>query len=108
MSTLFVGLDVGSTTFHQVLMQPDGVTKATRSFPMSEANLIKAFTGLGGNAHVHLEAGELAPWGRGVIAPLVRPVVISPPPAHAWIGKDPDKRDQLDAATPAHPPRMHR
>jgi hypothetical protein len=28
-------------------MQPDGVTKATRPFPMSEANLIKAFTGLG-------------------------------------------------------------
>jgi len=41
MSTLFVGLDVGSTTFHQVLMQPDGVTKATRPFPMSEANLNK-------------------------------------------------------------------
>ena len=108
MSTLFVGLDVGSTTFHQVLMQPDGVTKATRSFPMSEANLIKAFTGLGGNAHVHLEAGELAPWVRGVIAPLVRRVVISHPPANAWIGKDPNKRDQLDAAKLADLLRMNR
>lgn len=108
MSTLFVGLDVGSTTFHQVLMQPDGTTKATRSFPMSEANLIKAFTGLGGNAHVHLEAGELAPWVRGVIAPLVRRVVISHPPANAWIGKDPNKRDQLDAAKLADLLRMNR
>jgi hypothetical protein len=108
MSTLFVGLDVGSTTFHQVLMQLDGVTKATRSFPMSEANLIKAFTGLGGDAHLHLEAGELAPRVRGVIAPLVRRVVISHPPANAWVGKDPNKRDQLDAAKLADLLRMNR
>ncbi len=75
---------------------------------MSEANLIKAFTGLGGNAHVHLEAGELAPWVRGVIAPLVRRVVISHPPANAWIGKDPNKHDQLDAAKLADLLRMNR
>jgi hypothetical protein len=108
MAKLFVGLDVGSTTFHQVLMHPDGVTKATRSFPMSEANLIKAFTGIGDDTHVHLEAGELAPWVRGVIAPLVRRVVISHPPANAWISKDPNKRDQLDAAKLADLLRMNR
>lgn len=108
MTTIFVGLDIGSTTFHQVLMHPDGATKATRSFPMSEANLIKAFTGLGGDLHVHLEAGELAPWVRGVIAPLVKRVAISHPPTNAWIGKDPNKRDQLDAAKLADLLRMNR
>src|SRR5215216_3092236 len=108
MTTTFVGLDVGSTTFDQVMMRPDGGTIATRSSPMSEANLIKAFTGLGTDTHVHLEAGELAPWVRGVIAPLVRRVVISHPPMNAWIGKDPNKRDQLDAAKLADLLRMNR
>jgi transposase len=108
MTMTFVGLDIGSTTFHQVMMRPDGGTIATRSFPMSEANLITAFTGLGTDTHDHLEAGELAPWVRGVIAPLVRRVVISHPPANAWIGKDPNKRDQLDAAKLADLLRMNR
>lgn len=108
MSTLYIGLDIGSTTFHQVLRQPDGATKATRSFPMSEANLITAFTGLGGDTHVHLEAGELAPWVRSVIAPLVKRVVISHPPTNAWISKDPNKRDQLDATKLADLLRMNR
>lgn len=108
MSTLFIGLDVGSTTFHQVGMQPDGSVKLNRSFPMSEANLIKAFTGLGSDLHVHLEAGELAPWVRSIIAPAVTRVVISHPPANAWIGKDPNKRDQLDATKLADLLRMNR
>jgi transposase len=108
MSTLYIGLDIGSTTFHQVLMQPDGVTKATRSFPMSEAHLMTAFTGLGADTHVHLEAGELAPWVRGVITPLVKRVVISHPPANAWIARDPNKRDHLDAAKLADLLRMNR
>lgn len=108
MSKLFIGLDVGSTTFHQVGMSPDGSVKLSRSFPMSEANLIKAFTGLGADIHVHTEAGELAPWVRGVITPLVARVVISHPPANAWIGKDPNKRDQLDATKLADLLRMNR
>ncbi len=108
MATLFVGLDVGSTTFHQVVMRPDGATTINRSFPMSEANLIKAFSGLKGDIHVHFEAGELAPWVRGIIAPAVTRVVISHPPTNAWIGKDPNKRDQLDAAKLADLLRMNR
>lgn len=108
MSILFIGLDIGSTTFHQVGMQPDGTIKLNRSLPMSEANLIKAFTGLGGDLQVHIEAGELAPWVRSVIAPLVTCVVISHPPANAWIGKDPNKRDQLDATKLADLMRMNR
>lgn len=108
MSKLFIGLDVGSTAFHQVGMQPDGSIKLNRSFAMSEANLIKAFTGLGYDLHVHIEAGELAPWVRSIIAPMVTRVLISHPPANAWISRDPNKRDQLDATKLADLLRMNR
>ena len=49
---------------------------AARRFQMSEANLCTAFTGLGTDVHVHLEAGELASWVRSVIAPLVKRISI--------------------------------
>jgi hypothetical protein len=39
-----------------------------RSFTTSEANLIKAFADQRGEIHVHLEAGELAPWAASIIA----------------------------------------
>jgi hypothetical protein len=43
-----------------------------RSFPTSAANLRSAFANLHGETHVHLEAGELAPWAVAIIAPLVK------------------------------------
>jgi len=68
-----------------------------REFSTSEANLIKAFSDLRGEIHVHLEAGELAPWATSIIRPLVSRVVCSPPQTNAWIAKDADKSDRLDA-----------
>ncbi|MFN7929303.1 MAG: hypothetical protein U0Y68_15430 [Blastocatellia bacterium] len=47
MTTLFLGLDVGSTTFHKVGLQADGSISLNRRFAMSEANLIMAFSDLG-------------------------------------------------------------
>lgn len=108
MTVLYVGLDTGSSTCHQVVMRPDGQITTSRRFPTGEAHLIDAFTGLGGQLHVHLEAGELAPWVRGVIAPLAQRVVISHPPTNAWIAKDPNKRDRVDAAKLADLLRMNR
>lgn len=108
MSTVYVGLDVGSTTFHQTTMHPDGSITSSRRFPMSEANLITAFTGLGRDVHVHLEAGELAPWVRGVISPLTKRVVISHPRSNAWIANDPNKCDRVDATKLADLLRMNR
>lgn len=108
MSTVYVGLDVGSTTFHQITMQPDGSITVSRRFPMSEANLIRAFTGLGQDVHVHMEAGELAPWVRSVISPLVKRVVISHPRSNAWIANDPNKCDRIDATKLADLLRMNR
>jgi transposase len=108
MTTLFLGLDVGSTTFHQVGLHADGSISLNRRFAMSEANLMTAFSDLGKQVQVHLEAGELAPWVRSVIAPLVQKVVISHPQANAWIAHDPNKSDQRDAFKLADLLRMNR
>ena len=97
METVYVGLDLGSSVFHQVAMNQAGVSSVNRDFTTSEANLIKAFSGLHGEIQVHLEAGELAPWASSVIRPLVARVVCSHPQANAWIAKDADKCDRLDA-----------
>jgi hypothetical protein len=97
MNLVYVGVDLGSSTFQQVAMGTDGAIKVNRSFTTSEANLIEAFSDLRGEIQVHLEAGELAPWATSVIRPLVQRVVCSHPQSNAWIAKDADKCDRLDA-----------
>ena len=108
MSRVYVGLDTGLSSFHQLVLQPDGTTISSRRYQMSEANLRTAFTGLGGEVHVHLEAGELAAWVRSVIAPLVTRVVISHPRTNAWITNDPQKGDRMDVFKLADLLRMNR
>ena len=71
MSTVYVGLDLGSSNFQQVVVNQAGITRVNRDFTTSEANLVKAFADQRGEIHVHLEAGELAPWAISVISPLV-------------------------------------
>ena len=63
----------------------------------SEQHLRSAFTGLGGEVRVHMEAGELADWAGSVIGPLVSRVVVSHPRSLARIGKDSVKDDKVDA-----------
>ena len=64
MSISYVGVDLGSSNFHQVAISERGVITLNRELATSEANLVKAFSGMRGEIHVHLEAGELAPWGQ--------------------------------------------
>jgi transposase len=97
MSIVYVGLDLGSSNFQQVAVNEAGVSQLNRDFSTSEANLIKAFADQHGEIHVHLEAGELAPWAASIIRPLVSRVVCSHPQANAWIAKDADKCDRIDA-----------
>lgn len=97
MSIVYVGLDLGSSNFHQVAVNDAGVSKVNREFATSEANLIKAFADQRGEIQVHLEAGELAPWATSIIRPLVSRVVCSHPQTNAWIAKDADKSDRIDA-----------
>jgi len=97
MDKVYVGLDLGSSTFQQAAINQDGVTIMNRSYPTSEANLRSAFANQRGELHVHLEAGELAPWAAAIIAPLAKRVVCSHPKDNAWIAKDGDKCDRVDA-----------
>ena len=97
MNIVYVGVDLGSSNFHQVAVNQAGVSKVNRDFATSEANLIKAFADQRGEIHVHLEAGELAPWAISIIRPLVSRVVCSHPQSNAWIAKDADKSDRIDA-----------
>src|SRR5260370_20652371 len=97
MNTVYVGLDLGSSNFQQVALNHEGVSRMNRDFSTSEANLVKAFSDLKGEIHVHLEAGELAPWAASIIAPLVRRVVCSPPQSNAWISQDAHKCDRIHA-----------
>lgn len=108
MSIVYVGLDLGSSNFQQVALNHDGVSRVNRDFTTSEANLVKAFSDLKGEIHVHLEAGELAPWAAAVIAPLVTRVVCSHPQSNAWIAKDADKCDRIDAYKLAELLRLNR
>jgi hypothetical protein len=97
MSIVYVGLDLGSSNFHQVAVNEAGVSKVNREFATSEANLIKAFSDLRGEIRCICEAGELAPWATSIIRPLVSRVVCSHPQTNAWIAKDADKSDRIDA-----------
>lgn len=97
MSVSYVGVDLGSSTFHQVAINHSGAQTLNRELVTSEANLVKAFSDLHGEIHVHLEAGELAPWASEIIRPLVARVVCSHPQTNAWIARDRDKSDRIDA-----------
>ena len=108
METVYVGLDMGSSSFQQVAIKTDGSIKVNRSFTTSEANLRAAFADQRGEIHVHLEAGELAPWAASIIAPLVKRVVCSHPKDNAWIAKDADKCDRVDAFKLAELLRLNR
>jgi len=108
MSIVYVGLDLGSSNFQQVALNPAGASRVNRDFSTSEANLVKAFSDLKGEIHVHLEAGELAPWAASIIAPLVTRVVCSHPQSNAWIAKDADKCDRIDAYKLAELLRLNR
>ena len=97
MDKVYVGLDLGSSSFQQATINHEGAKLMNRSFPTSEANLRTAFAKVPGEIHVHLEAGELAPWAAAIIAPVVKRVVCSHPKDNAWIAKDGDKCDRVDA-----------
>jgi len=97
MNQVYVGLDLGSSSFQQAALNHEGVVIMNRSYSTSEANLRTAFADLKGELQVHLEAGELAPWAASIIAPLVKRVVCSHPRDNAWIAKDGDKCDRVDA-----------
>jgi transposase len=108
MCKLYVGLDLGSRHIEQVAMDYDGNVTTRRRFQTSENHLRQAFEDLKGEIHVHLEAGELAAWTREVIKPYVKSVTVGHARDNAWIAKDPNKCDKVDAFKLADLLRMRR
>ena len=97
MSTIFVGLDLGSSRCQQTVLNSDGSLRFSRSVPTGEQQLRSAFAALGADVRVHLEAGELADWTRSILTPLVSEIVVSHPRTLSWIAKDSNKTDSIDA-----------
>ena len=95
--SIYVGLDLGSSRCHQTVVNHDGVLLSLRVIPTSEQYLRRAFSALGDHVRVHLEAGELADWVSSLIKPMVAEVVVSHSRTLAWIGKDSQKDDAVDA-----------
>ena len=108
MGKLYVGLDLGSRHVEQVVMRLNGKVIQQRRFATSEIKLRQAFEDLTGEVHVHMEAGELAAWVREVIKPYARSITVSHARDNAWIAKDPNKRDRIDAFKLADLLRMNR
>lgn len=106
--SIYVGLDLGSSHCHQTVINADGSLQMSRSIPTSEQQLRLAFSSLGDNVRVHLESGELADWVSSVIKPLVAEVVVSHSRTLAWIGKDSQKDDAIDARKLAELLRLNR
>lgn len=108
LTTIFVGLDLGSSRCHQTVINSDGSLVRSRSIPTSEQHLRNAFADLGNDVYVHAEASELADWSRSIIRPLVSRFVISHPRSLAWIAKDSVKDDAVDARKLAELLRLNR
>jgi transposase len=101
MSTLYCGLDAGSTSSHLAALNEDGEELENIGFATGEQTLLDAFSVLGDRSlKVHLEASELAEWLRGVMQEKidrVEKVAVSHPQSMRWISHDPQKGDPLDA-----------
>lgn len=108
MSTVYVGLDVGSSRCHAVGVNSDGVRIFDRGFRTGEEPLIAVFAEIPGEIQVHVEAGSMAGWIRRVLKPRVARVWVGHPQSSAWIAKDPLKNDRLDAFKLAEILRMGR
>jgi transposase len=89
-------------------MRLNGTLISKRRFATSESNLRAAFAELSGEIHVHLEAGELAAWTREVVKPYAKSITVSHARDNAWIAKDPNKDDSVDAFKLADLLRMNR
>jgi transposase len=111
MKTVYIGLDVGSSTCVARVLDGSGKVIHRSEFETGERNLIEAIQEIPGNAIVHLEASELAGWIREILMRekgRVQRVIVSDPKANSLISKDPNKSDESDAYNLADLARMGR
>lgn len=97
MDTVYCGLDVGSSTCHLVGIDGEGEVVVDMMVPTSQTSLVAAVQAVPGEAHVHLEATDLAGSVRRIVKAHVARVVVGHPTTNAWIAKDSHKNDRRDA-----------
>jgi transposase len=96
---MYAGLDLGSTGCVLCAKGKDGAPPQWQEFTTGEKGLRLAVMQVRGRPlHVALEAGELAGWAYRILKSISRvEVVVCDPKTNAWIAKDPNKNDPVDA-----------
>jgi|GEM_PF-4684835 len=105
---VYVGLDLGSSVCHQVIVDANGGLIRSKPFKTTKDNLVKAFDGLGSEVEVHIESGELSSWVGSLIQPIVNRLVVSHAKTLSWTARDSVKSDKADAGKLAELLRINR
>lgn len=98
MATMYAGLDLGSTECVLSARTKEGAPRRQKILT-GEKGLRLAVTQVRGRPlYVALEAGELAGWAYRILKSIPRvEVVVCDPKTNAWIARDPNKNDDVDA-----------
>ena len=85
MSTVYVGMDVGSKVTAVAARSESGEVVERLSFKTSKENLISHISRYGMDAEVLLEEGELAGWVYRTLLAYTGEVIVCDPKRNAWI-----------------------
>jgi len=94
---VYIGIDVAVKFCVLVVVNAAGQVLHRGRVATTELELQKAVAPWGRRAQVAIEQGELAGWVCRTLAPGVGRIVVAEPKHLAWIFRDPNKNDPIDA-----------
>ena len=94
---VYIGIDVAVKFCVLVVVNAAGQVLHRGRVATTELELQKAVAPWGRRAQVAIEQGELAGWVCRTLAPGVGRIVVAEPKHLAWIFRDPNKNDAIDA-----------
>jgi len=97
MSTVYVGMDIGSKVIATAARDEGGEILERLSFKTDKVKLISNIARYGMDTEVLLEEGELAGWAYRTLLPYTGKVIVCDPRRNAWIAKGKNKNDDVDA-----------
>ena len=97
MSTVYVGMDIGSKVTATAARDEGGEILEGLSFKTGKEKLISNIARYGMDTEVLLEEGELAGWAYRTLLPYTGKVIVCDPRRNAWIAKGKNKNDDVDA-----------
>ena len=97
MSTVYVGMDIGSKVTATAAKDEGGEILERLSFKTGKLNLISNISRYGMDTEVLMEEGELAGWAYRTLLPYTGKVIVCDPKRNAWIAKGKNKNDDVDA-----------